>query len=55
MTSACRHLFGNPNRSAAVHVWPTQHPVLASLSWSIGMPAVLAPLATVLYRRRTTE
>ncbi len=55
MTSACRHLFGNPNPSAAIHVWPMQHPVLASLAWSIGMLAVFAPLATVLYRRRTTE
>jgi ABC-type multidrug transport system permease subunit len=55
MTSACRHLFGNPNPSAAIHVWPMQHPVVASLLWSVAMLAVFAPLATFLYRRRTTE
>ncbi len=32
-----------------------QHPVVASLLWSVGMLVVFAPLATVLYRRRTTE
>ena len=55
MTAACRHLFGNPNPSAAIHVWPMQHPVVASVLWSVAMLAVFAPLATVLYRRRTTE
>ena len=55
MASACRDLFGNPNPSSAIHVWPMQHPVVASLLWSVGMLVVFAPLATVLYRRRTTE
>jgi ABC-2 type transport system permease protein len=32
-----------------------QHPVVASLLWSVAMLAVFAPLATFLYRRRTTE
>jgi len=32
-----------------------QHPVLASLIWSIGLIAVAAPIATVLYRRRTAD
>jgi ABC-2 type transport system permease protein len=55
MASACRDLFGNPNPSAAIHVWPMQHPVVASLLWSVGLLVVFAPLATFLYRRRTTE
>jgi ABC-2 type transport system permease protein len=55
VTTACRQLFGNPNPSATIHVWPMQHPVLASLLWSIGLIAVFAPLATSLYRRRTTD
>ena len=54
VTAAARTLFGNPNPSAALHVWPMQHPVLASLAWSLAMIAVFAPLATHLYRRRTT-
>jgi hypothetical protein len=32
-----------------------QHPVLASLAWSLAMIAVFAPLASYLYRRRTTD
>jgi ABC transporter DrrB family efflux protein len=53
VTAAARQLFGNPNPSAAIHVWPMQHPVLAAVLWSVGLFVVFAPLATVLYRRRT--
>jgi len=55
LTSACRHLFGNPNPSGAIHAWPMQHPVVASIGWSVLLLAVFAPLATHLFRRRTTE
>jgi ABC-2 type transport system permease protein len=55
VTAAARQLFGNPNPSASIHAWPMQHPVAASLIWSIAILAVFAPLAAALYRRRTTE
>jgi len=55
MTAAARQLFSNPNPSAAIGAWPMQHPVLASLIWSVGLIAVAAPVATVLYRRRTAD
>jgi ABC-2 type transport system permease protein len=55
VTAAARQLFGNPNPSASIHVWPMQHPILASLLWSVALIAVFAPLATALYRRRTTD
>jgi ABC-2 type transport system permease protein len=55
VTSAGRELFGNPNPSAAIHVWPMQHPVLATVIWSVALIAVFAPLAARLYRRRTTD
>lgn len=55
VTSAARQLFHNPNPSAMIHAWPMQHPVAASLLWSIVLLAVFAPLAAWLYRRRTTE
>ena len=55
VTAAARQLFANPNPSAAIGAWPMQHPVLASLIWSIGLIAVAAPIATVLYRRRTAD
>jgi len=54
VTSAARHLWGNPNPSATIQAWPMQHPVTASLLWSIALLVIFAPLATVLYRRRTT-
>lgn len=55
VTAAARELFGNPNPSASIGAWPMQHPVAASLLWSIAILMVFAPLATALYRRRTTE
>jgi ABC-2 type transport system permease protein len=42
------------NPSATIHAWPMQHPVAASLLWSVALLAIFAPLATLLYRRRTT-
>ncbi len=53
-TAAVRHLWGNPNPSQLIHAWPMQHPVTAALLWSSAILAVFAPLATHLYRRRTT-
>jgi ABC-2 type transport system permease protein len=55
VTAACRDLLGNPNPSSTIQAWPMQHPVAASLLWSIAMLAFFAPLAAVLYRRRTTD
>jgi ABC-2 type transport system permease protein len=55
VTAAARELWGNPNPSATIHAWPMQHPVLASLLWSVAILAIFAPLATRLYRRRTTD
>jgi ABC-2 type transport system permease protein len=54
VAAAVRHLFGNPNPSASIAVWPMQHPVAAALLWSGAIIAVFAPLASYLYRRRTT-
>lgn len=45
VTAAAREMFGNPNPSASIQVWPMQHPVLASLLWSIALIAIFAPLA----------
>jgi ABC-type multidrug transport system permease subunit len=55
VTAAARELWGNPNPSTTIHAWPLQHPVLASLLWSVAIVAIFAPLATHLYRRRTTD
>jgi len=55
VTTACRHLLGNPNPSEAIRSWPMQHSVVASLVWSAAILVVCAPLANRLYRRRTTD
>ncbi|HEY3941045.1 MAG TPA: ABC transporter permease [Acidimicrobiales bacterium] len=54
VTAAARHLFGNPNPSAALHVWPMEHPVVAAVGWSVLLLGIFVPLASILYRRRTT-
>jgi ABC-2 type transport system permease protein len=55
VTAASRQLLGNPNPSAGIRAWPMQHAILASLAWSLVLVAVFAPLASALYRRRTTD
>jgi ABC-2 type transport system permease protein len=55
VVAAARHLFANPNPSALIQAWPMQHPVYASLIWSIGLLFIFAPLAVFLYRRRASD
>ncbi|WP_329138671.1 ABC transporter permease [Streptomyces sp. NBC_01476] len=55
VTAAARELLGNPNPSASIHSWPMQHPIHATLFWSIGLLLVFVPTATVLYRRRAAD
>jgi ABC transporter DrrB family efflux protein len=51
VTASCRELFGNPNPSAAVQVWPLQHPELATIIWALALLAVFVPISIRLYRR----
>ena len=55
VTAAARQLWENPNPSASISTWPMQHPIEASLAWSVLILAVAAPLASRFFRRRTTE
>jgi ABC-2 type transport system permease protein len=55
VTAAARQLWHNPNPSASISAWPMQHPIEASLAWSVLILAVAAPLASRYFRRRTTE
>jgi ABC-2 type transport system permease protein len=52
VAAACRTLFGGPNPAATVQAWPMQHPELAVVLWSVGLIAVFAPTAVMLYRRK---
>ena len=53
--AGARSLWGNPNPSALVHAWPMQHPVEASLAWSVVILAVACPLAARTFSKRTTD
>jgi ABC-2 type transport system permease protein len=55
VASACRDLWGNPNPSASIPAWPMQHPVEASILWSVLILLVCVPLAGRLYRHRTSD
>ena len=55
VASACRDLFGNPNPAATIPAWPMQHPVEASILWSLLILLVCVPLAARLYRHRTSD
>ncbi len=53
--AAVRELWGNPNPSSTIAAWPMQHPVAASLLWSVVILATCVVTATWLFKRRTTE
>ncbi|HEY6538066.1 MAG TPA: ABC transporter permease, partial [Candidatus Dormibacteraeota bacterium] len=51
VTASCRELFGNPNPSGSVQVWPLQHPELATVVWAVALLLVFVPISIRLYRR----
>ena len=55
VVAGTRVLWGNPNPSGRIQVWPMQHPVWAALIWSVVLLAVFAPLAAHFFKQRTTE
>jgi ABC-2 type transport system permease protein len=52
VAATCRTLFGGANPAASVQAWPMQHPELAVVCWSVGLIAIFAPAAVLLYRRK---
>jgi ABC-2 type transport system permease protein len=52
VAATCRTLFGGANPATAVQAWPMQHPELAVVCWSVGLIAIFAPAAVLLYRRK---
>ncbi|MFI5706188.1 ABC transporter permease [Kribbella sp. NPDC051620] len=55
LTAACRQLWGNGLAPSPDAQWPLQHPVLASIAWSVLFTAIFAPLALVAFRRRSRD
>ncbi|MFD4655558.1 ABC transporter permease [Kitasatospora sp. NPDC058444] len=53
LTAACRELFGNPGTAAAgSHAWPVDHPVAATVLWSVGLLVVFVPLSVRSFQRK---
>jgi ABC-2 type transport system permease protein len=50
VAGAMRELFGNPSPHVS-DAWPLVHPVAATVLWSVGLIAIVAPLAVRRYRR----
>ncbi|WP_426244399.1 ABC transporter permease [Nocardioides sp. LHG3406-4] len=53
LVQAVRELWGNTGPAPDSAALPLQHPVLTTLIWTIGLTAVLAPLALRAFQRRT--
>lgn len=49
VVAASRELFGNPGVVTST-AWPLQHPVVATLGWSLALLVVFVPLAVYRYR-----
>jgi len=50
LVAASRQLFGNPGAAATHASWPLQHPITATIGWSLLLLAVFVPLATRRYQ-----
>jgi ABC-2 type transport system permease protein len=48
MVAATRQLFGNP--AARATAWPLQHPIPASIAWSLVITTIFAAIAVHRYR-----
>ena len=53
LVQAVRELWGNYPPAPSDAALPLQHPVLSTLIWTIGLTAILAPLALRAFQRRT--
>ena len=55
LTAGCRELWGNTQGVDPGAQLPLQHPVIASLIWSVVFTAFFAPLALAAFRRRSRD
>lgn len=55
LTQACRELWGNTTAVSSDAAWPLQHPVLASIVWSVLLTAIFAPLALRAFKARSKD
>ena len=55
LVQAMRQLWGNGPRATEASAFPLQHPIWATILWSIALTAVFAPVALRAFRRRTAD
>jgi ABC transporter DrrB family efflux protein len=56
LVQAMRELWGNDGLPIGPNAaWPMQNPVIATILWSVGLSAVLAPMAIRAFNNRTTD
>lgn len=55
LVQAVRELWGNTPPAPSDAAFPLQHPVLMTVVWTLGLTAVLAPLALRSFQRRTRD
>jgi ABC-type multidrug transport system permease subunit len=56
LVQAMRELWGNEGLPIGPDAaWPMQHPIIATILWSVGLSVVLAPMAIRAFNRRTTD
>lgn len=55
LVQAMRELWGNSPPAPPEAAWPLHHPVLATLCWTLGAAAILAPVAIRTFQRRTQD
>lgn len=55
LVQAVRELWGNTPPAPADAAFPLQHPVLMTVVWTLGLTAVIAPLALRSFQRRTGD
>jgi ABC-2 type transport system permease protein len=49
LTAACRQLFGNPGAAVSHAAWPLEHPIVATIFWSVGLLVVFVSLSLHSY------
>jgi ABC-2 type transport system permease protein len=54
MSSSCRQLFGMRNFAPLDAPWPIRFPHQATLIWCLGTLVLSMPIATLIYRKRST-
>ena len=53
LVQAVRQLWGNAALAPDDAAWPLQHPIIATLVWTLLITAVMAPLSLRAFKRRT--